>query len=232
MKLSVIIPVYNEKETILSLIEQVKAVQLPQKLQKEIVVINDGSNDGTAEILDQIQMTNQAEIKIIHQKENRGKTLAVKIGLQIASGDILIIQDADLEYSPECYPDLLMPILNNEASIVYGSRFKGHIKNMAFINRMANNISNFTVNLLYKAQLTDICTCYKVFKKEVLKDIIIESKNFSFCAEITAKVLKKGHTIVEIPIEYVARKRKEGKKINWSTALEMYFVLIKLRFFS
>ena len=159
-----------------------------------------------------------------------GKTTAIKLGIEKSTGDIILIQDADLEYSPKNYPDLLEPILVNKATIVYGSRFKGSIKGMTLTNRLANIFSNITATMLFAKLITDVNTCYKAFKKDVLQDITIESKNFTFETEITAKLLRKGHNIHEIPINYIARTQKKGKKMNWPKALEMYAGLIKYRF--
>jgi len=228
MILSIIVPVYNEKNTILELIDKVLLAQLPTGLSKEIIIVNDGSSDGTKEKLDQIKPS--PEIKIYHSPKNLGKTHAVTFGLQQSTGDIIIIQDADLEYSPRYYSYLIEPILNKKTQIVYGSRFIGRIKKMALINRMANCISNFTINLLFGTKITDFHTCYKMFTRDALKNISITSQNFSFDTEITAKFLKNGFSIMELPIEYTARSRKEGKKINWHLALETYGVLFKVRF--
>jgi glycosyltransferase involved in cell wall biosynthesis len=228
MILSVIVPVYNEKNTVLELLDKVRAVQLPPGLKKEIIVVNDGSSDGTKEILERIMPS--SGIKIFHSPKNQGKTDAVNFGMQRSTGDILIVQDADLEYSPEYYSYLVQPILNKESQIVYGSRFMGKIKGMTFINRSANCISNLTINLLFGAKMTDFHTCYKMFTRDTLKNINITSQNFSFDTEITAKFLKNGFTILEMPIEYTARSKKEGKKINWGTALEAYGVLFKVKF--
>lgn len=226
MKLSVIIPVYNEEKTILSIVENVASVQLPSHITKEILIINDGSTDGTKEKLK--ELAPHPSIRILSHVKNSGKASAVKHGIEESTGDIIIIQDADMEYSPAYYPDLLEPILSNKASIVYGSRFKGNIKNMTLINRLANNISNITVNILYNSSVSDIHTCLKAFTKETIKDIKLTAKNFSFDTEITAKFLNKGHKIYEVPISYVARS--QGKKINWITAIEAYYILIKCKF--
>lgn len=228
MKISVIIPAYDEKSNIRTVLNNVKHVPLPHGIGKEIIVIDDGSNDGTKEMLQ--NFIHDPLFKIFSLKKNMGKTYAVKFGIAKSSGDFILIQDADLEYHPKHYPSLLEPILNNKCSVVYGSRFKGSIKNMALINRLANRISNFTINILFNCQLSDFHTCFKLFKKEVLSDIEIVSKNFSFDTEITAKLLDKGYQIFEVPIDYVARERGEGKKITWASALETYFFLLKYRF--
>ena len=228
MKLSIIIPVYNEARSINTVIRKVKSVSLPYNIIKEIIIVNDGSKDGTAEILE--KYNSDSAIKIIHQNTNRGKSSAVKLSLEKSTGDIILIQDADLEYNPDDYSRLIEPIVKHRASVVYGSRFKGNIKRMAPINRIANILSNATLNLLFNAKLSDVNTCYKVFKKDILKNIKITSKNFAFETEITAKLLNKGYEIYEVPIHYTARSKKEGKKITWSKALQMYWAIIKYKY--
>ncbi|OGX32949.1 MAG: hypothetical protein A2787_04270 [Omnitrophica WOR_2 bacterium RIFCSPHIGHO2_01_FULL_48_9] len=229
MKLSVIIPAYNEKNTVASIIHSILAVQIPSPLEKELIIVDDGSTDGTKEELQQFQ--HDPRIKIFFHEKNQGKTAAVRLGIKQATGHIVLFQDADLEYSPENYPQLLRPILNGEAVIVYGSRFLGKIKNMAWINRLANNLSMFTINLLYGSQITDFHTCFKVIKKDILDKIPITSERFSFDTEITARLLRKGYAIHEVPISYAARSRAEGKKITWGTAIETYLFLLRYRFF-
>ena len=230
LKLSVIIPVYNEERTILTIIERVEAVKLPQGIGKEILVIDDGSTDQTKTILKAIPA--RPDLKIFYHDKNQGKTAAVKLGIAKVTGDILVIQDADLEYNPQYFPALLQPILDGKATVVYGSRFMGKIQGMTFINRFANTISNLTINILYGSQITDFHTGYKMFRQEVIKNIPIESKNFTFDTEITAKIVRKGIRIYEIPIEYAARKSSEGKKITWGTAMESYLFLLRYRFSS
>jgi len=227
MKLSIIIPVYNEFATILSIIDKVLSVQLQEGITKEVIVIDDGSTDGTTKKLKEMPIT--PNLEVFYQQENKGKTSAVKWGIEKATGDIVLIQDADLEYSPDHYPALLEPILNNESVVVYGSRFKGTIQGMTLINRWANIISRETMNLLFGSQLTDLHTCFKVFPKNLLDSVTIASKDFSFDTEVTAKLLKRGHQILDVPIDYVARKRSEGKKITWVKALKTYFTLLKCR---
>ena len=227
MKLSIIIPVYNEEATIAPLLDKVKAVALPDGLSREIIVVNDGSSDNTAQVLQDFKK--DSFIKILVQN-NTGKTAALMHGLSKATGDILLIQDADLEYDPNQYPLLLDPILKKETRVVYGSRFLGTIKGMAPINRFANRLSNWTFSLLWGVRITDINTCYKVFTREAIEGIAITSRNFAFETELTVKLIKKNETIKEVPIHYQARSRQAGKKINWRTALEMYWPILKYRF--
>lgn len=227
MKISIIIPVYNEEKTIGAILDKVLSVELPEGMTREVIVVNDGSRDQTAEVLN--RYNDRQDVKIFHQA-NQGKTAALVRGIAEATGDILLIQDADLEYDPNEYSKLLDPILMNRADVVYGSRFKGVIRNMLFINRLANMVSNIVFTLLYFYPLTDINTCFKVFRREVLRGIVIKSKHFEFETEITAKVVNRGYKIFEVPIEYIARAKQEGKKICWRRALEMFWGILKYRF--
>jgi glycosyltransferase involved in cell wall biosynthesis len=227
MTLSVLIPTYNEESTIGPLLDRVKAVELPAGVAKEIIVINDGSTDGTNGILD--SYPREGKVKVFNQA-NAGKTAALLHGIQKSTGDIFIIQDADLEYNPEDYPKLLGPILSGRSQVVYGSRFLGSIKDMEPINRIANDITNLTVNFLYKVKLTDLNTCFKTFTREAFEGITINGDHYDLDAELTVKLLRKGLTIHEVPISYVARSVKAGKKIKWSHALKLYWQIIKYRF--
>jgi len=228
MKLSVIIPVFNEERTIDTVIDRVKGTSLPGGVEKEIVIVNDGSTDGTARHLEKYQA--DSWLKIFHQEKNQGKASAVVLGIQQSTGDIIIIQDADLEYDPNDYARLIQPIIDGKYAVVYGSRFLGKIENMTFINRLANIITRVTFNILYGTKMTDVNTCYKIIRKDILKDITLQAQHFGIDTEITAKIIKKGYPILEIPIHYKARTKQEGKKIDWAKALKLYWVLIKLRF--
>ncbi len=226
MKLSIVIPAYNEESTIEEIISKVRAVSLPGGLSREIVIVDDGSKDRTADILS--RFSGQADMVIVHQS-NQGKTAALLTGFKNATGDILLIQDADMEYDPNQYSKLLAPILEGSAEVVYGSRFLGRIDAMEPINRWANKISNRTFRFLYGVDLTDINTCYKVFTRRVLEGMVITSRNFAFETEFTVKLLSRGFTIKEVAIDYTARTHKAGKKIKWLTALEMFWPIIKYR---
>lgn len=227
MLLSIIIPAYNEESTIAEVIDKVQSVHLPSGLEREIIVVNDGSRDNTAQAL--ISYQGRSNMTVIHQV-NAGKTAALLTGFKNASGDILLIQDGDLEYDPRQYPQLLKPILEGSAQVVYGSRFLGKIENMEPINRWANLVSNKTFRLLYRQNITDINTCYKVFTRRALEGIDIRGKNFAFETEITVKFFRKGLAIREVPIDYQARDHAQGKKIRWMTALEMFWPIIKYQF--
>ncbi|RJQ33532.1 MAG: glycosyltransferase family 2 protein [Actinobacteria bacterium] len=228
MKLSIVIPVYNEQNTIKEVLEKIEAVKLQPDIEKEIIVVDDGSSDMTSEILKKF---NDDKIYRIHNAVlNFGKGTATRIGIKYAKGDIILIQDADLEYDPNDYPALIAPIISNKAEIVYGSRFLGKTENMTKANLLANKILTFTANLLYRANISDEATCYKVFHKRALDDIELKCKRFEFCPEVTAKVRKKGYKIAEVPISYRARNTSEGKKIRWQDGFVAIWTLIKYRF--
>jgi dolichol-phosphate mannosyltransferase len=226
MKLSVLIPVYNEQATIALIIKRVQAAILPPGVEKEIVIVNDGSTDGTKEILERLDKAQG--IKIIHQ-HNQGKTGALLTALKNAQGDVFLVQDADLEYDPAEYARLIAPILNQETQVVYGSRFLNKVTGAKTINVWANGVSNYTLNLLYGTQVTDVNTCYKVFTRQAYEGITITGKHFDLDTELTVKLLQKGLSIKEVPISYAPRSRAEGKKIKWSTALSMFWMIIKHR---
>ena len=224
MKLSVIIPCYNEKDTVAKVIERVRKVGLAY----EIVVVDDGSTDGTREVLDGIDR--QEDLKVIHHPYNQGKGAAVRTGFNAAVGEILLIQDADLEYDPRDYPVLLRPIEEGIAQVVYGSRFLGGPrKAMFFWNMVANRTLTLITNLLYNAILSDMETCYKVFRAEVIKGIPLRSRRFDFEPEVTAKVLKRGYRIYEVPISYNGREWNEGKKISWKDGVIALWILLRYR---
>ena len=229
-KLSIIIPAYNEEKTIKQVIERVKAVKLGN-IGKEVVVINDASTDNTKKILDSLK---EREIKILHHKSNMGKGAAVRNGLEHSTGTIIIIQDADLEYSPEEYAKLLAPILEHRTKIVYGSRInaiRSNLKEMYLLHYFGNMILSIATSVLYGYKVTDMETCYKVFRREVMDGIKLKSKRFDIEPEITAKILKKGYKIIEIPISFKGRKFHEGKKITWKDGIKALYTLWKYRFF-
>lgn len=224
LKLSVIMPCYNEVSTIEEIVSQVLEVGLAH----EIIIIDDGSTDGTRDILPRLE---SETVRIILHEQNQGKGAAISTGFKAATGDVFIIQDADLEYDPRDYPTLLKPIAEGRAKVVYGSRFLGGPrKTMFFWNMVANKFLTLSTNILYNTILSDMETCYKMFRREVVADIKINSKRFDFEPEITAKVLKKGIRIYEVPISYNGREWDEGKKIKWYDAPIALWTLIRYRF--
>ncbi len=232
MKLSIIIPAYNEEKTINEIISQVKKVKLPKGITKEIIVVNDASKDTTLELLGKIK-----DITIISHKVNQGKGAALNTGFKKAAGDIILIQDGDLEYNPQDYPKLLAPILNRKAKVVYGSRLKhyplrlfGPKKTPLVLHFLGNKFLTFVTRLLYGNEVTDMETCYKVFTKEVIKPLTIVSKRFDFEPEITAKILKRGYKIYEVPIKVTPRGYEEGKKITWKDGFMAIWTLVKYKF--
>jgi glycosyltransferase involved in cell wall biosynthesis len=224
MKLSVIIPVYNEENTIREILRQVRGVGLAH----EIVIVDDGSTDGTRALLE--AEASEPGTTVILQDRNQGKGAAVRAGFARATGDILLIQDADLEYDPRDYPTLLRPIEEGRVTVVYGSRFLGPRKAMLFWHMLGNKFLTLLTNVLYNAILSDMETCYKVFRADVVKGIPLRSRRFEFEPEITAKVLKRGHRIFEVPISYYGREYDEGKKITWREGPKAIWTLIKYRF--
>ena len=228
MLLSVIIPVYNEKNTILKILEKVKSVKI-DKIDKEIIIVDDFSNDGTREILESLKGKDE-KLKIIFQKKHVGKGFAIRTALKFVEGEIVLIQDADLEYDPNEYPKLIEPILEGKAKVVYGSRVLKKNPKASIIFYIGGRFLSFLTNLLYGTNITDEPTGYKVFSTDVLKSIDLKCLGFEFCPEVTAKVAKKGYKIYEVPINYNPRSIKEGKKIRFKDALKAVFTLIKYRF--
>lgn len=225
MNLSVVIPVYNEVNNIREIINRVQN----QKLASEIVVVDDGSKDGTRDALKELDGKNF--VRVILHEVNQGKGAAVVTGLKAAKGDILLIQDADLEYDPRDYPMLMQPILEGLADVVYGSRFLGAAHRVTmFWHMIANRLLTFMTNILYNTILTDMETGYKVFRREVIEGMNIRSKRFDFEPEFTAKILKRHYRIFEVPITFNPRDYSQGKKIKLHDAFAAVWTLLKYRF--
>ncbi len=225
MRLSVVMPVYNERDTLEEIVRQVLATRLAH----EIVMVDDGSTDGTREIMQQWE--NDQRVKVIYHERNMGKGSAVRTGFQAATGDVIVIQDADLEYDPRDYPKLIQPIQEGRADVVYGSRFiGGPARKVYFWHRVGNNLLTLVTNILYNLDLTDMETCYKCFRAEVVRNMPLRSRRFELEPEITAKIAKRGYRIYEVPISYYGREYHEGKKITGWDALPALWALIKYRF--
>jgi glycosyltransferase involved in cell wall biosynthesis len=223
-------PVYNEAKTIMQILDMVR--QAPTaNLEKEIVIVDDGSDDGTREILQKLD-AKQFNAKIYFHDRNQGKGAALRTAQSYATGDIILIQDADLEYDPKEYAQLLQPILEGRADVVYGSRLSGGSVTRAFkiLHWLGNKVLSLLTNLLYDSTLTDMETCYKVFRAPIFKSITIKSNRFEFEPEITAKVLKQRVRLYEMPISYYGRDYEEGKKITWKDGFGAIWALLKYRF--
>jgi glycosyltransferase involved in cell wall biosynthesis len=227
LKLSVIIPCYNEVATIEKILVRVLAVNLAY----EVIIVDDGSTDGTHDALKRIAAAQHPNVRIIYHERNQGKGAALITGFGHAQGDVILIQDADEEYDPRDYPKLLQPIEEGITKVVYGSRFLGGPrKTMYFMNMVANKILTLTTNILYNTILSDMETCYKVFRVEVVRGMKLDARGFEFEPEFTAKVLKQGIFIYEVPISYNGREWHEGKKIKASDGFIALWTLIKYRF--
>ncbi len=223
--LTVIIPIRNERDTIREVIGRV----LASPVEKEVIVVDDGSTDGTTEILKEIA-AKHPHVRVIFRDVNQGKGAAIRAAIPEVRGDYVIIQDGDLEYDPQEYPKLLRPMIEQGADIVYGSRFLESRPAMQLPNRVINWLLARMVRVLYGSRITDEATCYKLFRREVLQGIPLTCRRFEFCPEVTAKALRRGHRIVEVPIRYEARTFAEGKKIRWTDGVEAIWTLLRYRF--
>jgi glycosyltransferase involved in cell wall biosynthesis len=229
MKLSIIIPVYNEEQTITEVVERVLAVDIGD-VQKEVIIANDGSSDGTQHAMTSSRWCRDPRVTIHQNQINLGKGAAVRLGLKFATGDIILIQDADLELDPQEYGRLLAPIQAGHAEIVYGSRFLNPTHRVSRRTRLGNAALTTLTNVLFRGRLTDMETAYKVFRRQVLDGIRLRCVGFDFEPELTAKLLRNGHRIMEVPIGYHPRRVDEGKKIRWTDGVDAVFTLLKCRF--
>jgi glycosyltransferase involved in cell wall biosynthesis len=223
VRLSVIVPCYNEKETILAVLERIQQVDL----DLEIIVVDDGSTDGTRDIL---TMAGLPPIQVLFHDENQGKGAAVRTGVAHATGDYVVIQDADLEYNPAEYSILLQPVLDGRADVVYGSRFRGKLERMSPVQWVGNRFLTLLTNVLYGVVLSDMETCYKLVPTRLIQGLSLCSRGFDFEPEITAKLLRRGYRILEVPISYTARDVSHGKKIDWRHGIPAVKTLLKYRF--
>lgn len=244
MRLSIIMPVYNERATLKEIVHRVRAVDLtvnadganaylagPITLERELVIVDDGSTDGTRDILAAWRTENPADLRIIFHQQNGGKGVALRTGFQHATGDIFVIQDADLEYDPRDYVRLLEPLLEGRAPVIYGSRFMGGPRSaMSLSHTLGNKLLTVFTNILYGTSLSDMETCYKCFRRDVIDGMTLRSRAFEIEPELTAKILKRGFTIFEVPISYNGRNFHEGKKINWRDGFSAVRTLLKYRF--
>ncbi|OGG01662.1 glycosyl transferase [Candidatus Gottesmanbacteria bacterium RBG_16_52_11] len=222
---TIVIPVYNESGTVTDVLERVRDQSLPG-WRRQIIVVDDGSTDGTAAKLKEWEK----RVTVLYKTKNEGKGSAVRLGLTRATGDIVIIQDADLEYSPADYPALLGPFDNSQVNVVYGSRFLGPHLTTMFVYALGNKFVTFLTNIMYNTNITDMETGYKVFRRKVLDRIRIDARGFDFEPEFTARVLKRGYQIYEVPIRYFGRKHSEGKKLTWRDGVIALWTLIRCRF--
>lgn len=224
MKLSVIIPVYNEERTLRTVLDKVLNVAV----EKEVIIVDDCSTDGSRDIIR--EYGKRPNVIVAFHERNSGKGRALRTGIELVTGDVVIVQDADLEYEPEDYLKLIAPIVEGKATVVYGSRELGKGNKHSYVSfYLGGKLLSWLANLLYGSSITDEPTCYKVFKAEVLKSIPLTCRRFEFCPEVTAKVLKRGHEIKEVPIRYYPRTKGEGKKIRWRDGVEAIWTLLKYR---
>lgn len=226
MKLSIVVPVYNEKNTIEKILNEIKAVE---GLDKEIVVVDDASTDGTTDILKSLE-TVHPDVRFYYKEKNRGKGHTLKLGFEHTTGDYVIVQDADLEYDPNDYHKLIRALDEHKAQVIYGSRFSGSYEDMSTLHYFGNKLLTLITNIFFGVMLTDMETCYKLMPGDFVRKVNIKSERFDFEPEITAKILKSGLKIREVPISYRGRTHSEGKKITWKDGIHALFTLIKYRF--
>jgi len=224
MKVSIIIPIYNEVELLPTVLEHVRAIPL----DKELVLVDDRSTDGTVEILRAEAL--KPDTRVLYHDHNQGKGAAIRTGLTHATGEIVIVQDADMEYTPSDIVSVVQPIIEGRTRVAYGSRFRGTIVGMRLPNRVANHVLAWMVTILYGRRITDEATAYKAFRREVIRNVHLTCKRFEFCPEVTAKVLRAGEKIIEVPVSYHARDFEAGKKIGWRDFLVAVWTLLKNRF--
>ncbi|HIE37673.1 MAG TPA: glycosyltransferase family 2 protein [Anaerolineales bacterium] len=227
MKLSVLIPVYNEAATITHVVEQVMAVNI----DKEIIIVDDGSTDSTWQVVQELAARWPEVVKPLRHERNRGKGAALQTAVAHVTGDVVITQDADLEYDPTEYPHLLEPFTSPEVQVVYGSRNLRRNPRSSWSFYWGGRLLSWLANLLYGSRITDEATGYKLFRSDLFRSLDIQSDGFEFCPEVTAKILRRGIHIHEVPISYQPRSREEGKKINWRDGLVAIWTLIRYRFF-
>ena len=225
MKLSILIPVYNERRTVGEAVRRARSVARP--VEREIIIVDDGSTDGTGEVVDHLA---DSTVRVIHQAENFGKGAAIRRAIEASTGEWIIVYDADLEYDPRDWPALLRPALEGDASVVYGSRFTGERRNMLFWHWVGNRFLSLLTNVLYNTTLSDMETCSKLIDGTLARSLRLTANRFDIEPEVTAKILRLGYRIYEVPIRYTGREVTEGKKISWRDGLPALFRLIGVRF--
>jgi glycosyltransferase involved in cell wall biosynthesis len=226
-KLSIVVPVFNERNTLVEILRRMRAVELPDGIEREIIVVDDGSSDGTRDVLNQL---GDSTVRVVMHEVNRGKGAALRTGFAHATGEYVLVQDADLEYDPEDWPRMLSPVLRGKARVVYGSRFTGERRNMLLLHWIGNRFLSITTNVLYNTTLSDMETCYKLIERDLVDSMNLHSSRFDIEPEITAKILKRGIRIYEVPISYSGREFDEGKKITWRDGFSALWTLVKYRF--
>lgn len=231
MKLSIIIPVFNEEKTIAECLKRVKEAKLLSGVKREIIVVNDGSTDSSLSKIKN-QESRVKNLKTVSYKQNKGKGYAIQQGLKKAKGEYVLIQDGDLEYDPNDYQKLLTPIIEKKTEVVYGSRFLGERRSMFFWHMIGNKFLSLLTNVLYNSTISDMEVGYKIFPRKLLESFNLKENRFGFEPEVTAKVLKRGIRIYEVPISYTGREFEEGKKITWRDGIKAVFYLFKYRFFN
>lgn len=224
-KLTVIVPVYNERNSVAESVRRARDVDLP--IDREIILIDDGSTDGSSEILDRLA---DSTVRVFHQPSNQGKGTAIRRGFEEASGDLIVVHDADLEYDPRDWRSMLRPLLEGQSRVVYGSRFTGERRNMLFWHWIGNRLLSVITNVLYNTTISDMETCYKMMDAELVRSLRLSARRFDIEPEITAKILRTGERIWEVPITYAGREIDEGKKISWRDGIPALWMLLKVRF--
>lgn len=226
-KLSVVVPVFNERNTLPEIIRRVRTVELPDGIEREVIVVDDGSTDGTRDVLRQL---GDSTVRVVLHDGNQGKGAALRTGFAHASGDYVLVQDADLEYDPNDWPKLFAPVISGKARVVYGSRFTGERRNMLLLHWIGNRFLSLVTNVLYNTTLSDMETCYKLVDRALVQEIELRANRFEIEPELTAKILKRGVRIYEVPISYTGREVADGKKITWRDGFVALWTLLKYRF--
>ena len=229
MKISIVIPVYNEFRSLPQVLDRVVHAPIPAGCEREIIIVDDGSTDGTTDLIRRTYSDSPLMV-VHHSVVNFGKGAAVRIGIAKATGSVVLIQDGDMEYDPNDYPAILQPLVDGKADVVFGSRFLANPKGMKFLNWTANKMLTMLSNVMFGANITDEATAYKAFRMDVLRSFKMKCMRFEFCPEVTAKVLRMGYKITEVPIYYNARGVEDGKKIRWHDGVEAFWTLLKYRF--